>query len=77
MTTTTVSSKGQLVIPKDIREELGIKAGAQYVVKRWDNTIMLIPKPEDLDQALRDLRKKLRLGDMSEEIKRHRRMEHR
>ena len=30
--TTTLSSKGQVVIPEQIRERLGLKAGAQFVV---------------------------------------------
>ena len=30
--TTTLSSKGQVVIPEEIRDRLGLKAGAQFVV---------------------------------------------
>ena len=30
--TTTLSSKGQVVIPEEIRIRLGLKAGAQFVV---------------------------------------------
>jgi AbrB family looped-hinge helix DNA binding protein len=30
--TTTLSSKGQVVIPEEIRARLGLKAGAQFVV---------------------------------------------
>ena len=30
--TTTLSSKGQVVIPEEIREQLGLEAGAQFVV---------------------------------------------
>ena len=30
--TTTLSSKGQVVIPEEIRLRLGLKAGAQFVV---------------------------------------------
>jgi AbrB family looped-hinge helix DNA binding protein len=30
--TTTLSSKGQIVIPEEIRARLGLKAGAQFVV---------------------------------------------
>jgi AbrB family looped-hinge helix DNA binding protein len=30
--TTTLSSKGQVVIPEEIRAQLGLEAGAQFVV---------------------------------------------
>lgn len=30
--TTTLSSKGQVVIPEEIRDRLGLKAGAHFVV---------------------------------------------
>ena len=30
--TTTLSSKGQVVIPEEIRNQLGLEAGAQFVV---------------------------------------------
>lgn len=30
--TTTLSSKGQVVIPEDIRSRMGLKPGAQFVV---------------------------------------------
>jgi AbrB family looped-hinge helix DNA binding protein len=30
--TTTLSSKGQVVIPEEIRTQLGLEAGAQFVV---------------------------------------------
>lgn len=32
VTTTTLSSKGQVVIPEEIRTRLGLKPGAQFVV---------------------------------------------
>lgn len=72
-----LSSKGQLVIPKVVREDLNMQAGRRMIVKHQENMILLILKPKDPLQALRGLRGRLKLGDMREEIKRHRRMEHR
>ena len=38
----TVSSKGQIVIPKDIREELHIKAGSVFAVANpFEDTVVL------------------------------------
>jgi AbrB family looped-hinge helix DNA binding protein len=73
----TLSSKGQLVIPKPMREELGLHEGSRMLVKKQDDVILLIPKPKDPLEAMLELGKRLKLGDMREEIKKHRRMEHR
>jgi len=70
-----VSSKGQLVIPKQIREELGMKSGSKVIVTRQGQAIMLVPKPSDSIGALMKLGKELNLGDTREEMKKHRRME--
>ena len=39
--TTTLSSKGQVVIPEEIRVRLGLKAGAQFVVVGDRDTVIL------------------------------------
>ena len=39
--TTKMSSRGQVVIPERIREQLGLKAGAQFVVLGQDDVVML------------------------------------
>ena len=46
--TTKMSSKGQVVIPENIRKRLGLKAGAQFVVIGEDDTVILkvITAPE-------------------------------
>ena len=40
-TTTTLSSKGQVVIPEEIRSRLGLKPGAQFVVLRDRDVVIL------------------------------------
>ena len=44
---TTVSSKGQLVIPKYMRDALGLKPGKAVLVSLIENKIMILPKPDD------------------------------
>jgi AbrB family looped-hinge helix DNA binding protein len=39
--TTKMSSKGQVVIPEDIRKRLGLKAGSQFVVVGERDTVIL------------------------------------
>jgi len=43
MTTVTVSPKYQVVIPKDVRESLGIFSGQKIQVLTYRNRIELIP----------------------------------
>ncbi|MFH1409125.1 MAG: AbrB/MazE/SpoVT family DNA-binding domain-containing protein [Nanoarchaeota archaeon] len=48
---TKISSKGQIVIPSDIRKELGLDTGSKLVVSTIDDFILLkkvtIPDPKD------------------------------
>ena len=48
---TTISSKGQVVIPSHIREELGLEEGSQVVVSTIENIVILIkikiPDPKE------------------------------
>ena len=43
MPTVTVSPKFQLVIPREIREAMGLRAGEKVQVFRYENRIELIP----------------------------------
>ena len=43
MSTVTISPKFQVVIPKDIRDTLKLKAGQKVEVLHYDNRIELIP----------------------------------
>lgn len=44
MVESTLSSKYQLVIPKEIREETGIKKNERFIIIAKDGVIKLIPK---------------------------------
>jgi AbrB family looped-hinge helix DNA binding protein len=46
MTTVTVSSKGQIVIPKKIREVLGLTTGNKLKIFQENKKIILIAEPE-------------------------------
>jgi len=43
MTTVTVSPKFQIVIPKDVRESMGLVSGQKIQVMTYRNRIELIP----------------------------------
>lgn len=46
MTTVTVSSRGQVAIPKKIRETLGIIMGSKLKVFQENKKIILVAEPE-------------------------------
>ena len=39
--TTKMSSKGQVVIPEEVRKRLGLESGSQFVVLGHDDTVIL------------------------------------
>ena len=47
------SSKGQIVIPKDIRHKMGLKPGTLVEVRHGNGHIEIIPLPKDSVKALR------------------------
>ncbi len=53
METARTSSKGQIVIPKGIRDKVGIKPGSLVEIKLANNHIEIVPLPEDPIKALR------------------------
>ncbi|MFQ5674869.1 MAG: AbrB/MazE/SpoVT family DNA-binding domain-containing protein [bacterium] len=61
LATTKMSSKGQVVIPENIRKRLKLKTGAQFVVV-GDNDVVILkaispPSMEEFDQLIADARK--------------------
>jgi len=49
--TTRLSSKGQVVIPEEIREQLGLQSGTQFVVVgEGDVVILRVIAPPSMDQ---------------------------
>ena len=51
LATTKMSSKGQVVIPEEIRKRLGLEAGAQFVVVAdKDTVIMKAISPPSMDE---------------------------
>ena len=48
MATTTITSKGQLTLPKEIRERLKLKAGDRLDVATEDGRIVMTPAQLDI-----------------------------
>jgi len=61
ISTTKMSSKGQIVIPEEIRKLLGLKAGSQFVVVGENGVVILKtispPSMEEFDELIREARR--------------------
>jgi AbrB family looped-hinge helix DNA binding protein len=57
-----LSSKNQILIPREAREALGAKAGTQLLVVVRNGSVILLPKPKDYANAIRGLRKRYPKG---------------
>lgn len=53
----TLSSKNQIVIPKEAREALGIKSGDKMVIVVRGKTVIVLQKPDARHRAIRGLAK--------------------
>lgn len=62
VSTTKMSSKGQVVIPENIRKRLNLQTGAQFVVVGDKDIVVLKsitpPSIEEFDSLIADVRKK-------------------
>ncbi len=57
MAVVTLSSKNQIVLPKEAREKLGVKAGDKLIVSVSDRKVMVIERPGQHHKALRGMMK--------------------
>jgi AbrB family looped-hinge helix DNA binding protein len=62
VSTTKMSSKGQVVIPENIRKQLNLKPGAQFVVVGEKDVVILkniaSPSLDEFDDLITEARKK-------------------
>ena len=66
--TTRMSSKGQVVIPEDVRKALGLEVGAQFVVMGDGDTVVLkrigVPAKSELRAMIGKVRSQARRAGM-------------
>lgn len=69
--TTKLSSKGQVVIPEEIRNRLGLKPGAQFVVLGEDDVVILkmiqAPDMAEFDEIVGRARKAAKRAGLEQE----------
>lgn len=56
-----VGSKGQIVIPKDVREELGIETGDSLIVVVKHGKAIGMIKSDDLDEFMQFMQREMEL----------------
>ncbi len=68
LATTKLSSKGQVVIPEEIRKRLGLEAGSQFIVVADKDAIILKtispPSLDEFDELIREARQQARKAGM-------------
>lgn len=71
MTAMRVSSKGQIVIPVELREKYGLEKGVRVGVFEFPNEIVVVPLPKDAVRAAKGMLKtKKTVRGMLEEARR-------
>jgi len=55
MAEVTVSSKNQIVIPREVRERLGVKPGDKLIVVVQDGDVIVLQKPKSYRDAITGL----------------------
>jgi AbrB family looped-hinge helix DNA binding protein len=68
-----VSSKYQIVIPRDIREKLNLKAGDKLIIKTNNEKIIIYPQPKSYAKYALGLGKEIWQGiDATEYVRKER-----
>ena len=66
--TTRMSSKGQVVIPEEIRNRLGLKPGSRFVVVGQRDVVILkalsLPSMEQFDKLISEARRQAKRAGM-------------
>jgi AbrB family looped-hinge helix DNA binding protein len=70
LTTTKIGEKGQLTIPKQFREDLGLGNGAPFAVLRLGDGLILLPEQQRFEQLCEQVSTRLsRAGLTSDDLR--------
>ena len=64
-----ISSKGQLVIPKYLRDALGMQPGSSVLMSKIEDKLMIISKPQDPIKGLVTAGEKISMKNIRRHIK--------
>jgi AbrB family looped-hinge helix DNA binding protein len=67
LTTTRIGEKGQLTVPKEFREDLGLGAGAPFAVLRLGDGLVLLPEQQRFEKLCERISTALTVAGISPE----------
>ena len=67
MTTTRIGEKGQLTVPKQFRDDLGLGSGAPFAVLRLGDGLILLPEQRRFEQLCERVSSRLTAAGLSAE----------
>ena len=67
LTTTKIGEKGQLTVPKQFREDLGLGTGAPFAVLRLGDGLVLLPEQQRFEHLCERVNSALRGADLTPE----------
>lgn len=67
LATTKIGEKGQLTVPKQFRDDLGLGNGAPFAVLRLGDGLILLPEQRRFEQLCRDVESVLASAGVAEE----------
>jgi len=67
MTTTRLGEKGQLTVPKEFRQDLGLGTGAPVAVLRLGDGLILVPEQRRFEQLCERVRLSLTAAGLTSE----------
>ena len=67
LTTTKIGEKGQLTVPKEFREDLGLGAGAPFAVLRLGDGLVLLPEQQRFENLCERISSALTAAGVSPE----------
>lgn len=67
LTTTRIGEKGQLTVPKQFRQDLGLGTGAPFAVLRLGDGLILIPEQERFERLCQQVSSRLTAAGVTSE----------
>jgi AbrB family looped-hinge helix DNA binding protein len=67
LTTTKIGEKGQLTVPKQFRQDLGLGTGAPFAVLRLGDGLILLPEQQRFEQLCQQVSEHLTAAGLTSE----------